>query len=112
MRTRTRGWSHAALLVVALMLAAPIAHPAEYGDIVFKRKVAGMDDIPPGVFPHWLHRMQYKCGACHDELFPMKTGSSEVTMEAIGAGKSCGVCHNGKKAFESNVDTCRRCHYK
>ena len=21
----------------------------------------------PAIFPHWIHRMQYKCGACHDE---------------------------------------------
>ena len=100
--------------VTALLLVAAIAwtacHAAEVGDIPYKRKAAGMDDIPPAVFPHWVHRIQYKCGACHDEPFKMKAGANEVTMDMMQEGKSCGVCHNGKVAFESNFDTCPRCH--
>ena len=84
----------------------------QYGDVLYKRTVEGMDDIPPAIFPHWVHRMQYKCSACHDELFKMQAGANEVTMDLIAEGKSCGVCHDGKKAFISNVDTCLRCHYK
>jgi c(7)-type cytochrome triheme protein len=42
----------------------------------------------------------------------MKAGANEVTMDMMQEGKSCGVCHNGKVAFESNFDTCLRCHTK
>jgi c(7)-type cytochrome triheme protein len=101
-----------ATLLLAVAVAWPACQAAEYGDVPFTRKVDGMDDIPPAVFPHWVHRMQYKCSACHDEPFKMKAGANEVTMDLIQAGKSCGICHNGKTAFESNFDTCLRCHYK
>ncbi len=104
-------------IAIALMLAAGLAWSAasgaaEYGDIAFKRKPEGGDDVPAAVFPHWIHRMQYKCGACHEELFKMKAGDNEVSMDLIQDGKSCGICHNGKAAFESNFDTCQRCHSK
>jgi len=105
----TRGVS---ALLLAAVLAWPACHAAEYGDIQYKRKAEGMDDIPPAVFPHWIHRMQYKCGACHEELFKMKAGANEVTMDMMKEGQSCGICHNGKIAFEANFDTCLRCHYK
>jgi c(7)-type cytochrome triheme protein len=115
-RRRIRGlrieW--VAALLVACALGSPLGHAAEYGDIAYKRKpeVQGTDDVPPAVFPHWVHRMQYKCTACHEEPFKMKAGANEVTMDLIQAGRSCGICHNGKAAFESNFDTCQRCHSK
>ena len=113
----TMAWTRwlAALLLVATV-AWPVCEAAEYGDIPFTRKAQeGMDDVPPAVFPHWIHRMQYKCGACHDAPFKMKAGANSTdvpTMDLIQEGKSCGICHNGKVAFESNFDTCLRCHYK
>ena len=100
-----------ALLVLTLLVAAP-ALRAELGDITLKRQSPGMGDIPPAVFPHWIHRMQYKCAACHDELYKMKAGSSRITMRDIQAGKSCGACHNGKRAFSSTFATCSHCHRK
>ena len=109
-RSLSTRWDCALLLAAAL--AWPACYAAEYGDITFKRKGEGTDDIPPAIFPHWIHRMQYKCGACHEELFKMKAGANEITMDMMSAGKSCGVCHNGKVAFESNFDTCLRCHTK
>ena len=101
------------VLLVFLMLAAlSVSIAAEYGDVAFERKAKGMEDIPPAVFPHWIHRMQYKCSACHEEVFKMKANADEITMEMIKSGKSCGLCHNGKAAFESNFDTCPRCHFR
>lgn len=103
-------------VLVAMLLGAQAAllpaHAAEYGDVAFERKApTSKEEVPVAVFPHWIHRMQYKCAACHDALFKMKAGASEpVTMDAIREGQSCGVCHNGKKAFESTLDTCDRCH--
>jgi len=81
---------------------------AEYGDIVLNEtsKAAGMN---PVIFPHWVHRMQYSCRACHESLgFKMKVGSSGITMQKIFAGEYCAVCHNGKTAFATTQ--CMLCH--
>jgi len=53
------------------------------------------------------------CKDCHKEgLFPkMKQGAVKITMKDIFDGKLCGVCHNGKKAFEAKAN-CERCHVK
>jgi c(7)-type cytochrome triheme protein len=53
------------------------------------------------------------CKDCHnDEMFPkMKQGTVKITMEEIYAGRLCGVCHNGKRAFGTK-DNCSRCHVK
>lgn len=99
-------------MAVALASAAAAGIAADYGDILYERKAAGMDDVAPAVFPHWVHRLQFKCGACHNEPFKMKAGANPVTMDDIQEGRSCGVCHNGKDAFISNFDTCSRCHRK
>jgi c(7)-type cytochrome triheme protein len=109
---RKRWTARAGTLALVAALAWSACQAAEYGDIAYKRNAPGTDDVPPAVFPHWIHRMQYKCSACHEDSFKMKAGASEVTMDLIQEGKSCGICHNGKTAFESNFDTCPRCHFK
>jgi c(7)-type cytochrome triheme protein len=98
-------------LLLAVGVTAQESEPAgEPGDIKFVRQAAGMDDVAPATFPHWIHRMAYTCYACHEEPFKMKKGANEVTMDMIQAGQSCGVCHDGKTAFISNLQTCNRCH--
>ena len=62
----------------------------------------------PAVFDHTNHMAMLECRECHKGLFPMKTGSTKVTMDRISAGKDCGACHNGKKASATN--TCGTCH--
>ena len=103
-------------LFLAILAAGVLLWPAfgaEYGDVKFERKEAqGTEDVPVATFPHWVHRMQYKCSACHEETFKMKAGANPITMDMIQAGQSCGLCHNGKAAFESNFDTCQRCQFK
>jgi c(7)-type cytochrome triheme protein len=101
-----------AIFLFALVIAWTASIAAEYGDVTMERKAKGVDDVPAAVFPHWIHRMQFKCSACHEELFKMKAGANEITMDMLQAGKACGSCHNGKAAFESNFDTCPRCHYR
>lgn len=51
-----------------------------------------------------------KCADCHSKpkLFTMK--KSELKMADMKAGKSCGACHDGKKAF--SVSECAKCHKK
>lgn len=102
-----------ALAVAAILFLLPVRHAdAEVGDIPFTRKVPGTEDFPPAVFPHWFHRMQFKCYVCHEEIFKMKAGANPVTMEAISQGKYCGACHNGKTAFAPMFEHCSRCHRK
>lgn len=52
-----------------------------------------------------------KCLDCHSKIFKMKKGSTSMTMADITAGKYCGKCHNGKKAFATK-DNCDTCHTK
>ena len=52
----------------------------------------------------------FKCADCHSKpkLFGMK--KTALKMEEMKAGKSCGACHDGKKAFA--VSECAKCHKK
>lgn len=99
------------LALCALVLSAASAH-AEFGDIAFARKTPGTADIPAAVFPHFAHRMQFKCYVCHEDIFVMKAGANEITMDGIQDGKFCGKCHDGKTAFQATFNTCPRCHHK
>jgi c(7)-type cytochrome triheme protein len=53
-----------------------------------------------------------KCNDCHTKIFPMKKGA-QITMAEMNAGKNCGICHNGEKAFKSAEQAnCGKCHKK
>jgi c(7)-type cytochrome triheme protein len=80
---------------------------AEYGDIVMNRE-AERAEMPPVIFPHWFHRIRFKCKVCHDDIFVMKAGANEVTMIKIIKGEYCGKCHNGRIAWAPLY--CDRCH--
>jgi c(7)-type cytochrome triheme protein len=42
----------------------------------------------------------------------MKKGA-KITMADMNAGKNCGTCHNGGKAFKSSDPAnCGKCHKK
>jgi c(7)-type cytochrome triheme protein len=77
------------------------------GDITLKNK--GGDVL----FSHNSHvdGAGLKCTACHDKLYPGKARHKKVSMKEMGKGKSCGACHNGKKAF-SVKGNCSNCHKK
>ncbi len=94
------------LLLATLLVTTAFAVE---GDIVFNRK-DGEGGTPPAVFPHWVHRIRYKCYACHPAPFEMKAGANAISMDAIQQGKFCGACHNGKIAWDVGFDTCNRCH--
>ena len=54
-----------------------------------------------------------KCLDCHSKIFKMKKGSTVMGMADITAGKFCGKCHNGTKAFSAkDKDNCEVCHLK
>ena len=96
----------ALLLALGLLVALPAA--AEYGDVVLDRNSTkqGMRAV---VFPHWFHRIRYRCKVCHSELgFKMRAGANLVQMNDIINGKFCGMCHNGQVAW--SPDRCDLCH--
>ncbi len=104
--------ARAVIVVLAVaLIGAPVAVAAP-GDIVFERKDApeGMENYPPAIFPHWLHRIRYRCDACHPKPFAMKKGAAQVTMETIIKGEACGQCHDGGEAFNVEFQNCTRCH--
>jgi c(7)-type cytochrome triheme protein len=98
------------LICVPVMGAEPSTVP---GDIQYERIESGEGDMSafaPAIFPHWIHRINYRCDACHDSLFKMKLGATPVTMDLMKEGKVCGACHDGKLAFSSGFENCNRCH--
>ncbi len=103
---RFPAWLALGVFLSCLLAASALAVE---GDVVFKRQ-EGAPGTPPATFPHWVHRIRYKCYACHPAVFEMKAGANAITMDAIREGKFCGACHNGKIAWEVGFDTCNRCH--
>jgi c(7)-type cytochrome triheme protein len=97
------------LLLALLALAlAPAPAAAEYGDVVINNysDAAGMR---PVVFPHWFHRVRFRCKVCHADLgFQFKAGGNEINMLKIIDGQFCGACHNGELAW--SVENCNLCH--
>ncbi len=80
---------------------------AEYGDITLNR-YAEKSGMPPVVFPHWFHRIRFKCKVCHPAIFEMRQGSNDINMIKIIKGEFCGKCHNGRIAWPPIY--CDRCH--
>ena len=98
----------APLLALALLLAVATPAPAEYGDVVINNysDAAGMR---PVVFPHWFHRVRFRCKVCHADLgFQFKAGGNQINMLKIIDGQFCGACHNGEIAW--SVENCNLCH--
>lgn len=100
-------------LVVAVGVLAGTMTPslAERGDITMFRGKDEGSEYPPATFPHAVHRYQYKCYVCHDDIFKMKKGTAKMTMDDISDGKFCGICHNETIAFGSTFESCERCHH-
>jgi c(7)-type cytochrome triheme protein len=66
-----------------------------------------MEGAGPVQFLHESHGA-FACNECHPKSFAMKKGGSKMTMAGMYQGKSCGFCHDGKKAFASMQ--CAKCH--
>ena len=95
------------LLALSLCLV-PAVVQAEYGDIVINRQ-AEKNGMRPVIFPHWFHRIRFRCKVCHAELgFKMRAGSNIITMTDIIDGRFCGACHNNDIAW--SPENCDLCH--
>jgi len=98
----------ASLLVMLAIWTPSSPGRAEYADVVLNR-VAEKEGMRPVVFPHWFHRIRFRCKVCHAELgFKMRAGSNLVTMGDIIEGRFCGACHNGEIAWAP--ENCDLCH--
>lgn len=104
---RLPSWAAAFFLALGLGGLCLPAH-AEYGDVVINNysDAAGMR---PVVFPHWFHRIRYRCKVCHADLgFKFKAGGNEINMVKVIDGQFCGACHNGDVAW--SIENCNMCH--
>ncbi|MEO5371487.1 MAG: cytochrome c3 family protein [Magnetococcus sp. DMHC-1] len=102
---------HTPLLVgmAGLLLLSPWADlQAEYGDVVLNSR-SEKGGVRPVVYPHWFHRIRFRCKVCHHELgFKMRVGANDIKMVDIMDGKFCGMCHNDQVAW--GLENCHRCH--
>jgi c(7)-type cytochrome triheme protein len=89
---------------------APAPAPGKVGGggVLFRVKDAG--DV---FFSHDSHVKMagLKCTDCHDALYITTGKSVPATMKDMEKGKSCGACHDGKKAFGVKAN-CEKCHSK
>jgi c(7)-type cytochrome triheme protein len=106
----SKGLRTAILIVVGALALLASAHEAlaEYGDVVINN-YSDAAGIRPVVFPHWFHRMRFRCKVCHSDLgFKFAAGGDEINMLKIIDGQFCGACHNGSVAWP--VENCELCH--
>ena len=81
---------------------------AEYGDVILNQR-STQEGMRPVVFPHWFHRIRFRCKVCHAELgFIMRAGGNDINMNKITDGQYCGACHNGEVAWPT--EHCDLCH--
>jgi len=97
-----------ALILLIVMCVVPTSSWAEYADVILNKR-AEKEGMRPVIFPHWFHRMRFRCKVCHHELgFEMRAGANDITMDRIVDGEFCGMCHNGEVAW--SVENCELCH--
>ncbi len=60
-------------------------------------------------FHHESHAV-FACNTCHPKPFAVKKGQTKMVMSEMLHGQTCGMCHNGTKAFSAS--DCNRCHKK
>jgi len=99
----------AAVLIVSGVMFVDVKDArAEYGDVVINNYSDGAG-MRPVVFPHWFHRVRFRCKVCHADLgFKFQAGGNEINMVKIIDGQFCGACHNGDIAW--SVENCNLCH--
>jgi c(7)-type cytochrome triheme protein len=91
---------------LAMLVISPAK--AEYADVIINN-YADAAGMRPVVFPHWFHRIRFRCKVCHADLgFQFKAGGNKITMAKIIEGKFCGACHNGQISW--SVENCNMCH--
>ena len=108
MQTPIRLWMAVTLIAMAFFFVYYEAANAEYGDVVIN-EVSDDAGMRPVVFPHWFHRIRFRCKVCHGDLgFKFEAGGNGINMLKIIDGEYCGACHNGNVAW--SIENCDLCH--
>lgn len=96
------------VLMAVLFSASLVSAKVGGGDMPFEVKGAG--DV---MFSHANHvgAAGLTCTDCHDSLYVAKEKHKKTTMKQMQQGKSCGSCHNAKRAFDVKGN-CGTCHKK
>ncbi|WP_220270496.1 c(7)-type cytochrome triheme domain-containing protein [Halomonas sp. DQ26W] len=107
-----RRWSRrlAVLLLPLAVALPPGTADAEYADVVLNR-LSEAADMAPVIFPHWFHRVRFRCKVCHSDSelgFKMRVGANPMDMQRLQEGEYCGACHNGQIAW--GLENCELCH--
>lgn len=98
------------IAILAILIAIPATLCARWitDKEIFQVKATG-----PVEFSHYSHFEildSKNCPTCHNGIFNIETKKNpDFTMAQMEQGKSCGACHDGKKAF-SVKDDCGTCH--
>jgi c(7)-type cytochrome triheme protein len=94
-------------ICLALLLSSFAFAKVGGGDILFKVKYGNV------TFSHDSHVQSagLACQQCHDKPYLSVAQHKKVSMKEMEKGKSCGTCHDGKKAFSVKGD-CSNCHKK
>jgi c(7)-type cytochrome triheme protein len=94
-------------LVIILLFSLPAVAPAApIGGMVFETYLR-TKTVGQVLFDHTKHGAE--CNTCHPKIFKQKSNSNHASMEEMAKGRSCGACHNGKKAFSVTAN-CTTCH--
>ena len=96
-------------LAIVLLIIAPSALHARWikDKVYLQTKEVGKVE-----FSHFNHMdaVGKNCPTCHNSIYHIVTKNNpDFTMKEMEAGKACGACHNGKKAFSVKGD-CATCH--
>ncbi len=65
------------------------------------------------VFRHTTHAAltDNKCLTCHPRPFAILRPTRKFLHDDMNAGRSCGICHDGKSAFgATDPSSCQECH--
>jgi c(7)-type cytochrome triheme protein len=102
--------------VVGLTLALGPAGSADEprvelpADAVFE---SSPDSPAPVLFRHWVHVALQggRCDGCHTRLFSILAPTRRASHEEMDAGRGCGSCHDGGRAFGTgDGEACLSCH--
>lgn len=97
-----------AAIIFALACASIASARIGGGDITYEVKHLGNV-----YFYHDTHveTMGFNCTECHPLIFETKEKHKKFQMSHRRQAVSCGVCHNGKNAFDLKTN-CYVCHIK
>ena len=79
-------------------------------DLIYDKTVGSEGAV---TFRHETHVefSDRNCVTCHPETFRILRTTRATSHEEMDAGRACGACHDGRKAFATKEqDACANCH--